>query len=166
MCWLAPRPASGTGRTSNLAFGNFCRYFHLGACATRYLAKDSCYDRQSWALLGCRVNPASTCLAAWTYESWITHLSFQRVVGYVFVPFHLVAWRSAISTSLAVYWNSHSWTWHFLEMAGTTVFDTLSRLNRCSLTVCSCFTGLLAVYSNYGLSPSTVSAALGCCTLR
>ena len=49
-CWATPRSASVTVRTSNLAYGNFCRFVLRATCATRYLATDSYLDCQSWDL--------------------------------------------------------------------------------------------------------------------
>ena len=81
MCWLTPRPASGTGRTSYLAFGN--------SCAARYLAMGSYFDRQSWVLFGWRVNPAVMCSLAWTYGLSYSFWASIVLVATFSLPFHL-----------------------------------------------------------------------------
>ena len=89
MCWPSPRPASGTGRTSFLAFGN--------SCAARYLAKDSYYDRQSWVLFGWRVDSAVVCSLAWTYGLSCFIWASIVLVATSSLPIISLSWSSAIS---------------------------------------------------------------------
>ena len=89
MRWSAPRPASGTGRTSYLAFGN--------SCAARYLAMGSYFDRQSWVLFGWRVNPAVMCSLAWTYGLSYFIWASIVLVATSSLPIISLSWSSAIS---------------------------------------------------------------------
>ena len=88
MCRSSLGPASGTVRTSFLAFGNFCKHFvDRITCAACDLAKDSYFDRQSEYLFGLRVDPATTCTMAWAS---VPCDSPFVLLGDVFTSYHLV----------------------------------------------------------------------------
>ena len=94
MCWLAPRPASSTGRTSNLAFGNFCRYFVHGLLARHAILPGTVTTTVN---RGCCLDVVRTRLRrAWRRGRTVFDISIV-LVATPSVLFISLSWCSAIS---------------------------------------------------------------------